>query len=630
MKPKTPASLESVLRSVRLAEDAASMRAAVMELGYHQGDEAYRVLVEHLDHSNPSVQHAAVISLGRLGRAEAIDELIKPKIFRSPVGDVRWAAVSAVGRLGDYRVIDHLLKAAADPEWIVRTQAASELKAKVRDIISRKDVRHSRVLVHMLSLENEEIIDLAIDGFREIGLDSLSCLHEALRDSSATIRQNAARALGKLRSHQSTPYLLELLEDSDWRVRASAAETLGLIRDKISIEPLVLKIRDNVEKVQDQAANAIIGFGKQATIPLLNALAREKDKFCQRALLKCLGAIRDPKAAPALIDYLRSSYFIVRQAAVAALVKFGPSVIQLLLPTLSFNTSDIETLKADACDRVHPELQIRAIKALGGLEDHRAVEVLKELVTRSLPDVQEAASLALSQIGCAAWGRNSALKVLAEVGDASIVPEIARSLDDDSDNVRIEAVRAIGKLDGPNGAVKMLIRTTKKDPCDFIRAEALRMLRRIGIGQPGVLDAALSGLKDKSRDIRKQAARLLGNFTDKKSIPPLLKAMSDPHWIVRESAENALTNFGRDAVEPLIAALDSRSWTTRFRAARLLGELGAENALGPLRRISGKKGERKAVREVADAALGKIRKTSEAAAEGEGTGAPAQKTPATE
>jgi len=599
--------LEFALKSVHLAEDAASVRAAVMELGYHKGDEVYRVLVERLNDSSSSVQHAAVISLGRLGRPEAIEELIKPKIFRSPVGDVRWAAVAAVGKLGDYRVIDHLLKAAADTEWIVRTQAATELKAKVREIISHKDIRLARVLIHMLSLENEEIVELASDGFREIGLDSLSLLHEALRDSSATIRKNAAGALGKLRSRQSTAHLLELLEDGDWRVRAAAAEALGFIRDKISIEPLVLKIQDNVERVQDHAANAVIGFGKQATIPLLNALNREKDKFSQRALLKCLGAIRDPKSAPALIDHLRSSYFIVRQAAVAALIRFGPSVAELLLPMLSFNTSDIEALETDACDMEHPELQIRAIKALGGLEDHRAVEVLKDLVARSLPDVQEAATQALGQIGCAAWGRNGALKVLAEIGNASLVPRIARSLDDDSDNVRMEAVRAIGRLDGPGSAVRILIRTAKKDPCDFIRAEAVRMLRRIGIGQPGVLDVTLVCLKDKSRDIRKQAARLLGNFIDKRSLGPLLKAMSDPHWIVRESAENALTNFGREAVEPLIAALGSASWTTRFRAARLLGELGDQRALGPLRKLSVKKGERTAVREVAEGALAKLR-----------------------
>ena len=604
---KASKQLDSIFQIIRDSEDAASVRAAVMDLGYEKRQDVYPVLVERLNDPNPSVQHAAVISLGRFGRAEAIEELIKPKIFNSAIADIRWAAVAAVGKLGDYRVIDHLVKAVDDPEWIVRTQAITELKGKVREIIDRKDVRLARILIHMFSLDNEEIINLAAEGFQDIGLESLHSLHEALNSPSPMIRSNAAKALGKLKSHQSVPFLMELLQDEVWQVRAGAAEALGLIGDKASIEALVLRIQDNIEKVQEQAVSALVRLGKRATIPLLNALNRERDKFSQRAFLKCLGNIGDPKSASALINYLRSSYFVVRQTAVAALVRFGPSIINLLLPTLSYNHSDIEPFRKDACDREHPELQLRAIKALGGLEEHRAVKLLKELVGESLPDIQEAAMQALTQIGCAAWGRACAMKVLAEVGDASLVPQITASLQDNSDNVRMETVRALAKMSGPE-AVKHLIRMSKKDPCDFIRAESIRMLRRIGVGQPGVVESALRGLKDKSREVRFQGARLLGNFLDKKAILPLLKAMADPHWSVRESAENALLNFGKDAACPLIDALESKAWTTRFRVARLLGEIGDPQAVSPLENLLSKGGERKKVREVAEASLRKLMK----------------------
>ena len=605
-KVASPSTL-SLLQVARESEDAASVRSAIMQLGYETCDDVYPLLVEKLDDSNPNIQHAAVVALGRHARPEAIDELSKPKIFHSSYHQIRWAAVTAVGRLGDHRVIDLLLKAAEDPEWIVRTEAIAELMGKVKAIIARKDVRLARLLIYMFSLDNEEIVNLAMEGFQELGSPCLEWLHEALRNPSPNIRSNAALTLGKMKSQGSTPYLIELLQDEESCVRASVSEALGLVGNKVSIEPLVLMVQDNVERVQDRAVTALVGFGKAATIPLLNALSRERDKYAQRAFLKCLGRIGDPKSVSALISYLRSSYFIVRQAAVSALVHFGPIVTRHLLATLSFNTSDIESLKKDGCDHEHPELQLRAIKAIGGLEDHRAVALLKELVETGLPDIQDAASQALSQIGCSAWGRCCALKVLGEVGDKSIVPEILPSLWDDSDNVRYEAVRALGRLGGDE-AVQHLVRIARKDPCDFIRREAVRFLRRCGQGHAGVLDLARKHLKDPSRDVRVQCARLLAGFQDKKSILPLLKAMADPHWSVRESAEVALLNFGRDAAELLVGALRSASWTTRFRAARLLGEIGDPEAVSPLESALARRGERKAVRGVIESSLKRLKK----------------------
>lgn len=605
MDQATGSTFESLARTVRESEDASAVRTAIIQLGYDTRPDVYPLLVEKLNDTNPSIQHAAVISLGRFGRAEAIPELVKPKIFRSPNSQIRWAAVTAVGRLGDYRVIEHLLKAVEDPEWIVRTQAVTELMVKVQDIIARRDVRLARVLIHMFSLDNDEIVSLAMNGLQEIGTETLHWLHEALRNSSPSIRANAARTLGKMRSHGSSPYLVDLLQDEVGPVRAASAEALGLIGDRIAIEPLVYRIRDNVEKVQEKASDALVCFGRQATVPLLDILSRERDKFAQRALLRCLGRIGDPKSVPALISYLRSSYFIVRQAAVTALIRFGPGVTELVLPVLSYNTSDIEPLLRDARDREHPELQMRALKALAGLEDHRAVACLKQLVEAGLPDVQEAASQALYQTGCAAWGRCCALKVLAEVADASAVPRLLPSLEDDSDNVRFEAVRALGKLGGAE-AIRHLIRTIRKDRAEFIRSEAMLVLRTAGQGQPGVLEAALHGLKDGSREVRCQSARILGSYLDAKSILPLLKSMADPHWSVRESAENALLNFGRDAVAPLMEALESPSWTTRFRAARLLGEIGDPKAVAPLMMALARRRERKNVREVIETSLRKL------------------------
>jgi hypothetical protein len=167
-------SLDSALQVIREGGDTVAVRSAIMDLGYEKRADIYPILVEELNDPNPAIQHAAVVSLGRFGRPEAIEEIIKPKMFRSPHSNIRWAAVAALGKLGDYRVIDHLLKAAEDPEWIVRNQAVTEIKDKVAAIIRRRNIRLARLLVHMLSRRTGDV-DLAIEGFQEFGLDSL-CL----------------------------------------------------------------------------------------------------------------------------------------------------------------------------------------------------------------------------------------------------------------------------------------------------------------------------------------------------------------------------------------------------------------------------------------------------------------------
>ncbi|MFC1570065.1 HEAT repeat domain-containing protein, partial [bacterium] len=287
------------------------------------------------------------------------------------------------------------------------------------------------------------------------------------------------------------------------------------------------------------------------------------------------------------------------------LIRFGPDIIKQLLPILSFNETDIKSLIADANNTKQPHFQLRAIHAIEGLEDHHAVKVMKRLVEKGTEEVQEAARNALIQIGCAAWSRCSALQVLREIGNKKILSQIIHMLKDDSDNVRLEAVLALGKID-TSRVIQPLITVAFEDRDPYIRFEALRQLRIIGVGYAEVLELALKALTDANRDVRSQAAWLLGNFQDERSIPALLKATSDVHWSVRESAEIALHNFGTKAVPQLIDALKSKSWTTQLRAARLLGDLGDVRAIDPLENMHKKPKNRKEVYQVIEEALQKI------------------------
>ena len=61
-----------LIKKVIHGEDAGIRRKALIELGYEKSPDIYPLLIEQLDDPNSSIQHAAVISLGRYGNPLAI------------------------------------------------------------------------------------------------------------------------------------------------------------------------------------------------------------------------------------------------------------------------------------------------------------------------------------------------------------------------------------------------------------------------------------------------------------------------------------------------------------------------------------------------------------------------------
>jgi HEAT repeat protein len=352
---------------------------------------------------------------------------------------------------------------------------------------------------------------------------------------------------------------------------------------------------------------ALVDFGRPATEPILNALRHVRNKTVQRAMIRTLGEINDPRAIFDLIRHLGSTYYVVRTAAVKALVKFGDRAVPLLIPTLPFNRSDIRQLLKDALPSGDGPARSRSIRALGALEDHRAVETLKRAAGREDAETAEAAARALFRIGTAAWGRCSALICLREIGSPSALASILESLQDPSNNVRLEAVRALVKFPG-EAAIPPLMKRVREEEDPYLRAEAIGVIRMNGTPHPKLVRLALAGLRDPDWNVRAQAAGLLGNLRDPRSIRPLLERFNDPHWSVQESAENALHNFGNEAVAHLIRALRNRSVSVRVRAVRLLGEVADRKALAPLARLAKKKIEKQ---EVVKEALEAVRKIHE-------------------
>ena len=137
-----------------------------------------------------------------------------------------------------------------------------------------------------------------------------------------------------------------------------------------------------------------------------------------------------------------------------------------------------------------------------------------------------------------------------------------------------------------------------------VRKSAARSLGEIK--EIRAVEPLIRALEDEDEDVRKNAAWALGEIRSAKAIEPLIQALRDRDKGVRVSAVEALGKIGEPAVEPLIQALRDEQESVRLGAVEALGEIRDARAIDPLIQTL-KEDNSLAVQLSAAQALGKMR-----------------------
>ena len=106
------------------------------------------------------------------------------------------------------------------------------------------------------------------------------------------------------------------------------------------IDSLIKQLSDKDGQVREKARLALVGTGKEATVPLTKILTA-KDQQTRWEAAKALGAIADPSAIPALIKALEDNIFDIRWLASEALIAIGHDSIAPLLEALSESSDEL-------------------------------------------------------------------------------------------------------------------------------------------------------------------------------------------------------------------------------------------------------------------------------------------------
>ena len=242
------------------------------------------------------------------------------------------------------------------------------------------------------------------------------------RSTTATTRQTVIRT----ETVTSTPAvqsgdtaavvaaLTRALGDSVASVREDAAYALGRLEAGAAVEPLAARLlKDQVPKVREMCAWALAQIGNRGAVTALSSTALKDSSESVRGMaVWALGQLEDPGSVGALSAVLRDASAEVRGRAAWALGSIGPERAPTAL---------IAALRDPADD-----VRLRSAWALGQIADSSAVPLLAATLRDSTSEVRRAALWALGQIG----------------GDAA-QGALLQALEDRDPEVRARAARAL-------------------------------------------------------------------------------------------------------------------------------------------------------------------------------------------
>jgi len=338
------------------------------------------------------------------------------------------------------------------------------------------------------------------------------------------------------------------LEDRDERVRIAALNLLAHVPEAAGAELMraALQSGSAAEKTAARAALIDLGYtlladGKvSAAQSLFLQLSRSADVGKRAAGIAGLGRTGGQGALGRLMAATYDSDPVVRGAVTEALIALpGQEATEAIAQALSYTGPD------------QPPPVGLFIRVLGDRKDPAAIPALVGVLKRDDPNLRLDALRALGRIGA---------------GDADTARAILAAAPGGSDDLLDAAEEALARI--PGDAVTQAIAAGAEDADAKVRALALRSLGY----RPGatlLIDVLLRARGDADESVRLAAVRSLGRLRDADTVLALVPLL-DPPGPVADAAQQALSRFtDPSATADLVAAAQDADTSPTARAGIL-------------------------------------------------------------
>ncbi len=180
------------------------------------------------------------------------------------------------------------------------------------------------------------------------------------------------------------------------------------------------------------------------------------------------------------------------------------------------------------------------------------------------------------------WRRLEAAINLGTIQSRDALSVLIDAVKDPNEDIRLAAVRALGKLNEPRGLQVLL--DVMEEGVRWTRSSIVEVL--VGMG-PDVASEIVPRLESTMNlSVRLLYVQLCGLLQITAALGSLFLLLNDRDKETRVLAAQALGNIGDTAaVESLIVSLDDESWEVKAEAAKALGTLGDERAVNKLKQL---------------------------------------------
>ena len=371
--------------------------------------------------------------------------------------------------------------------------------------------------------------------------EAAGVLRGRLRDEDASIRFQAATALGRLGDIASVPSLLQSLDEKDYFARYAAFTALNRIgrADPAAWTAIARGLESDRPAIREGTIFAMRDTHEDVVVAALSSAVRKGSPELRAAAAEALGPLhhKDPEWKG---EWWGSPYHPALSPRPARTVEWS-------------GTQAVVAILREALDDADARVRRVAVDSLRESRDLSSAAILRERFSKETDPATKAA----------------VLRMLGSLKDAGARDLVASVLADPSGEAELlqEAVSAAEQF----GEADLLAKFVgARSPA---RKAAIAALAKMG-GDAAV-DAILPVVEEPDLETRKAALAALGAIRNRRAVPAFLSAFGREE--TRFEAAEALSRIpDARGVEAYLFGLSSANPALRDRSAKALGAVGKE------------------------------------------------------